>query len=102
MKTFTVIIALENQFQIAQIIQEINLLITLTSEVDHQIKETHEVPHKTDIVDQTVETLNIEIIIHDQSQIDRTIRLIPVPIHILGIDTIQMIDQETHRTIDTH
>ena len=26
--------------------------------------------------------------------------MIPVPIHILGIDTIQMIDQETHRTID--
>ena len=27
--------------------------------------------------------------------------MIPVPIHILGIDTIQMIDQETHHTIDT-
>ena len=26
--------------------------------------------------------------------------MIPVPIHILGIDTIQMIDQETHYTID--
>ena len=27
--------------------------------------------------------------------------MIPVPIHILGIDSIQMIDQETHHTIDT-
>ena len=57
--------------------------------------------HKTDIVDQIVEILNIEIIIRDQTQTDQSIRLIPVPIHILGIDTIQMIDQETHRTIGT-
>ena len=27
--------------------------------------------------------------------------MIPVPIHILGIDTIQIIDLETHSTIDT-
>ena len=90
-----------NHFQIAQIIQEINHLITLTTEVDHQIKEIHEIPHKTDIVDHTVEKLNIEITDHHQTQIDRTIRLIKAPIHILGIDNIQIIDQETHRAIDT-
>ena len=27
--------------------------------------------------------------------------MIPVPIHILGVDTTQMIDQETHHTLDT-
>ena len=60
----------------------------------------HEIPHKTDIVDHTVEIPIIEIIIHDQIQTDRITRLIPVPIQILGIDTIQMIDQATHHTID--
>ena len=75
-------------------------LITLTTEVDHQIKEIHEIPHKMNIVDHTVEIPIIEIIIHDQTRTDRIIGLIPVPIHILGIDTIQMIDQETHHTID--
>ena len=43
----------------------------------------------------------IEINVHNQTETDRIIRLIPVPILILGIDTIQMIDQETHHTIDT-
>ena len=73
-----------------------NHLTNLTTEVDHQIKETHEITHKTDIVDHRVEIPSIEIIIHDQIQVDRIIRLIPVPIHILG-----MIDQETHHTKDT-
>ena len=36
----------------AQFIQEINHLITLILEVDHQNKEIHEFSHKTDIVDQ--------------------------------------------------
>ena len=97
-KIITVIIALENHYQLAQIIQEINHLITLTTEVDHQIKEIHEIPHKTDIVDHTAKILNIEIIIHDQTQKDRFFRLIPVHIHILGLDNIQMTDQETDRT----
>ena len=92
--------ALENHSQLAQIIQKTNHRITLTTEVDHQIKETCEILHKTDIVDHTVKILNIEIIIHDQTQIDRIILLIPVPIHTLEIDTIQMIDHEIHRTID--
>ena len=48
-----------------------------------------------------VKIINIEIIIHDQTQTDQIIHLIPVPIHTLGIDTIQTIDQEIHCTIDT-
>ena len=91
---------LENHYQIAQIIQKINHLITLTTEVDHKIKEIHEIPLKFDLVDHTVEITIIEIIIHDQTQTDRIFRLIIVPIHTLGIDTIQLIDQETHHTID--
>ena len=66
-KTFTIIIALENYFQIAQIIQEINHLITLFTEEDHQTKKIHEIPHKIDIVDHTVEILNIEITVHNQT-----------------------------------
>ena len=70
-KIITVIIALENHFQTAQIVQEINHLIILTTEVDHQTKGIHKIPHKTDIVDNTIEILNIEIIIHDQTQTDQ-------------------------------
>ena len=77
-----------------------NQLITLITEVDHQTKEIHVISHKTDIVDQKAEILNIEKIIHNQTQTDQIIRLIPVTIHILGMDNIQMIDQEIHRTID--
>ena len=58
-------------------------------------------PSQIDIIDHTVKTPSIKIVIHDQTQIDQTIRLIPVPIHILGIDNLQMIDQETHHTKDT-
>ena len=91
----------KNHFQIAQTIQKINRLIILTKEVDHQTKEVHKIPHKTDIVDHAVEILNMEIFVYNQTPTDQNIRLIPVPIHNLGIDTVQMIDQETHRTIDT-
>ena len=52
------------------------------------------------MVDHTVEMTIIQIIIHVQTQTDRIIRLIPVPIHILGIDTTQMIFPETHHAID--
>ena len=84
----------------AQIIQEINHLIILTIELDHQVHEIREIPHKIVIVDHTVEIPFIEIIIHNQFQTDRITQLIPVLILILGIDLIQMIDQETHHTID--
>ena len=53
-KTFTVIIVLENQFQTIQIIQEINHLITLATEEDYRTKEIHVISHKKDIVDQIV------------------------------------------------
>ena len=65
------------------------------------MNEIHEIRHKIDIVDHTVQITITEIIIHDQTQTPRITRLIPVPIHTLGIDTIQMIEKETHHTIDT-
>ena len=93
-------IVLENHFQTVQIIQEINHPITLVTEADHQTNEIYLISHKIDIVDQIVEILGIEITIHDQTQTDQIIRLIPVPIHNLGIDNFPMIDQEIHRTLD--
>ena len=62
-KTYIVIIALENHFQTIQIILGINHHITLVIEVDQPNKEFHEISHKTDTIDRTVETT-----IHDQIQ----------------------------------
>ena len=70
--------------------------MNLTTEAGHQTKEFHVFFHKTDLVDQIVEIISIEVIIRDQTQTDQNIRLIPVPIYTLGIDTIPMIDQEIH------
>ena len=86
--------------QITQTILDNNQLITRIIEEDHQIKEIHEVSHKTDIVDQTVEIVNIEITIQDQTQTNLNFRLMPVPIQILEIEFIQIIDLETLHTIE--
>ena len=99
-KTFPVIKAREKHFQTVRITQEINHLITLITKADHQNTEIHEISHKIDIVDQIVETISTETIIHDQIRTDK-VHLIPVPTQTLGIDTFQMIDQEIHLTIDT-
>ena len=97
-KIYIVKTALENHFQIIQIIQETNHFITLVIEVDRQNKEIHEISHKIDIVDQIVKIISIETTTHDQIQTEENI---PVPIQILGIDTIQTIDHEIHHTIET-
>ena len=83
-----------------QITQKTSHPIILVIEVDHQNKEIHEISHKIDIVDQIVKIISIEVIIHDQIQTEQNC-LIPLPIQILGIDTIQTIDHETHQTIET-
>ena len=88
---YIVTTALVNHFQIFQIIQETNDPIILVLEVDHQNKEIHENSHKTDIVDQIVKIIKIETTLHDQIQTEE-ICLIPVPIHLLGIDTFRTID----------
>ena len=43
---------------------------------DLQIEEFHEISHKIDIFDQTVKTINIEIIIQDQTQTEADTRII--------------------------
>ena len=73
-----------------QITQETNHPIILVIEVDHQNKETNEISHKIDIVDQIVKIISIEITIHDQIQTEQN-----------SIDTIQTINHEIHHTIET-
>ena len=58
-------------------------------------KDIHEVSHKTDIVDQIVEIVKIEITIQDQIQTNLNLCLMPVPIQMLEIEIIQIIDLET-------
>ena len=89
------IIVQEKLFQITQITLENNQIIIRMIEDDHQTKEVHEISHKTDIVDETVETISIEITIQDQIQTDLNFRLIPVPIQILEKDITQLIYLET-------
>ena len=93
---------------------------------DLQIKEIHVISHKIDIVDQTVKTINIEIIIQDQAQteiitqivagivqtqtpkidiIQTTVLKIPHTIKIetiqtTGTDKIKTTDHETIQTKD--
>ena len=43
-------------------------------------QKIHEIFHKTDIVDQTVEIVKIEITIQDQIQTNLNFRLMPVPV----------------------
>ena len=74
--------------------------IILIIEVDHQNKEIHKIFHKIDIVDQIAKIISIEKTIHDQIQLEQNF-LIAVHIQILGIDTIQTIDHETHHKIET-
>ena len=75
----------------------------ITIEENLRIKKIHEISHRIDIVDQTVKTIDIKIIVQDQIQIEATVRtsLKTVPVQILVIDTIQTIDLETPHTFET-
>ena len=90
----------ENHFQITPITLDNNHPIMRITEDDHHTKETHEISHKTDVVDHTLEIVNIEITIRNQFQTKLNFRLIPVPIPILEIEIIQIIDLDTLHTID--
>ena len=74
MRKFTVIIVLENHFQTVRMIPDANHLITLFTEADHQNKEIHKISHNTDIVDQVVEIISIELTIHDQTKVQTKTR----------------------------
>ena len=90
----------ENHFHLTQITLQNNHLIIRIIEDDPQTKEIHEISYKTDIVDQTVEIISIEITIQNQIQTDLNFRFIPVPIQVLEIDNIQMIDLESLHIIE--
>ena len=70
---------------------------------DLQTKKSYEISHKIEIVDQTVKTINIEIIILDQIQIEATTQFITGTIQTQTSETdiIQMIVLETPDTIET-
>ena len=73
-KTFTVIIVQENHSLITIIPLDNNYQKITIAEV-LQIKETHDISHKIDIVDQTVKTINIEIVIQDETQTEVTTQI---------------------------
>ena len=100
-RIFIVITSHKNHLQAIQTTLDNNHLVIKIIEDNHQIKKNPEISHKTDIIDQTVEIVSIEITIQDQIQTDLIFRWIPVPIHILGLDIFQIIDLETLCVIET-
>ena len=93
-----VIIVQENHFQVTQSIQEINHHITPVIEVDRPNEEIHEISHKIDIADRIAKITKITI--PNRIQTQHNLFLHPVPIQIQGIDTIPIIDHETHHTTE--
>ena len=87
-----------NPLPSTQITQKTNHHITRVIEVDRPNKEIHVTSHKIDIADRIAKI--IKITIHDRIQTQQNLFLHPVPIQTQGIDTIPMIDHETHHTIE--
>ena len=69
-------------------------------EEDHHTKEIHKISHRTDMVDQIVEKVNIEITLQDQIQSNLNFCLMPILIQFLEVEIFQIIDQETLRIIE--
>ena len=61
-------------------------------------EEIHEIPHKIDIIDRIAKITKITI--HDQIPIQHNLFLDPVPNQTQGIDTIPIINHETHHTTE--
>ena len=99
-KLFTVTTFQANHYLTIIMPLDNNLPTDITIVENLQIKETHEISHRIDTVDETVKTIDIKIIIQDQIQIEAIIQssLKTVPVQTLVIDTIQTIDPETPRT----
>ena len=93
-----VITVQENYFRATQITQIINHHITQVIELDHPNDEIHEISHKTDIIDQIAKITKITI--HDRIPIQQNLFLDPVPNQTQGIDTIPIINHETHHTTE--
>ena len=97
-KIYIVITAQENHFRATQITQGINRHITQVIEVDHPNEEILEISHKIDIIDRIAKITKITI--HDQIPIKQNLFLDPVPSQTQGIDTIPIINHETHHTTE--
>ena len=95
---YIVITVQENHFRATQITQGINHHKTQVIEVDHPNEEIHEISHKTDITDRIAKITKITI--HDRIPVQQNLFLDPVPNQIQGIDTILIINHETHHTTE--
>ena len=93
-----VITVQENHFQATQITQEINHHITQVIEVVHPNEEIHEISHKIDITDRIAKVTKITI--HYRIPIQQNLFLNPVPNQTQGINTIPLINHETHHTTE--
>ena len=85
----------ENHFRTTPITQGINHHITQIIEEDHKNEEIHRILHKIIIIDQIV-----EITIRDQIPMQHNLFLDPVPNQTREINTIQIINHETHHTTE--
>ena len=90
---YIVIIVQENHFRTTPITQGIKHHITQVIEEDHQNEETHKILHKIIIIDQIV-----EITIRDQIPMQPNLFLGPIPNQTQEINTIPIINHETHHT----
>ena len=85
-------------FRATQITQGINHHITQVIEVDHPNEEIHEISHKIYITDRIAKTTKITI--HNRIPIQQKMFLDPVPNQTQGIDSIPIINHETHHTTE--
>ena len=97
-KIYIVITVQENHFRATQITQGINHHITQVIKVDHPNEEIHEMSHKIDIIDRIAKITKITI--HDRIPIQYNLFFDPVPNQTQGIDTILIINHETHHTTE--
>ena len=88
---YTVTTAQENHFRTTPITQGINHHITQVIEEDHQNEEIHRILHKIIIIDKIV-----KITIRDQIQMQHNLFLDPIPNQTQEINTIPIINHETH------
>ena len=94
-KIYIVTTVQENHFRITPITQGINHHITQVIEEDHQNEEIHRILHKIIIIDQIV-----KITIRDQIPMQHNLFLDPVPNQTQEINTIPIINHETHHTTE--
>ena len=91
-KIYIVITVQENHFRTTPITHGIiNHHITQVIEEDHQNEEIHKILHKIFKIDQIV-----EITIRDQIQMQHNLFLDPIPNQTQEINTIPIINHETH------